>query len=242
MSVGRVEFGLGAGWFLDERRAWGIPFPEVGERFDRLEEQVEAITGLWATPAGATFDHDGRHYLIVDSPAPPKPMQNRVPIIIVGTGATRTRHLAAKFATEFNTPFVSLEEFVSQVTRVRAACAAIERAASTLVYSAAVIVCIGESESDFQRRAEAVTAATGMRTDQIRRNCIAGTADQAHEAMERWSKAGAQRLHLLPVDPTDVAHLEILAALLRQLVWWSVLRLRRKANADANSTGEVGRA
>jgi alkanesulfonate monooxygenase len=214
MSGGRVELGLGAGWFPDEHRAYGIPFPEVGERFDRFEEQLEVITGLWATPAGAAFNHDGTYYPIVDSPALPKPMQHRVPIIVGGMGATRTPHLAARFATEFNTPFVSLEEFVSQVSRVRAACDAIERAASTLVYSAAVIVCIGESESDFQRRAEAVTAVTGMTADQIRRNYIAGTADQTQEAIERWSKAGAQRLHLLPVDPTDVAHLEILAALL----------------------------
>lgn len=213
MSGGRVELGLGAGWFPDEHSAYGIPFPEVGERFDRFEEQLEVITGLWATPVGATFSHDGRYYPIVDSPALPKPLQHRVPIIVGGMGATRTPHLAARFATEFNTPFVPLEEFVSQVRRVRAACDAIQRE-STLVYSAAVIVCIGETESDFQRRAEAVTAVTGMTADQIRRNCIAGTADQAYEAIERWSTAGAERLHLLPVDPTDVAHLQLLAALL----------------------------
>lgn len=214
MSGGRVELGLGAGWFPDEHSAYGIPFPDVGERFDRFEEQLEVITGLWATPAGTTFNHDGRYYPIIDSPALPKPMQHRVPIIVGGMGATRTPHLAARFATEFNTPFVPPEDFVSQVRRVRAKCGAIERDASTLAYSAAVIVCIGETESEFQRRAEAVTAVTGMTADQIRRNCIAGTADQAHEAVERFSAAGAERLHLLPVDPTDVAQLELLANLL----------------------------
>lgn len=214
MSGGRVELGLGAGWFSDEHRAYGIPFPDVGERFDRFEEQLEVITGLWATPVGATFSHHGRYYPIVDSPALPKPLQHPVPIIVGGMGATRTPRLAARFATEFNTPFVPLEDFVSQAKRVGAACDAIERAPSTLVYSAAVIVCIGETETGFQRRAEAVTAATGMTADHIRRNCIAGTAEQARETIERWSNAGAQRLHLLPVDPTDVEHLRILAAIL----------------------------
>lgn len=213
MSGGRVELGLGAGWFAEEHSAYGIPFPDVGERFNRFEEQLEVITGLWATPAGAVFNHDGRYYPIVNSPALPKPMQHRVPIIVGGMGATRTPHLAARFATEFNTPFVPLEDFVSQVKRVRAACEAIKRTQS-IVYSAAVIVCIGETESEFQRRTEAVTAVTGMTADQIRRNCIAGTADQAHDAIEQWSNEGAQRLHLLPVDPTDVEHLRILAALL----------------------------
>ena len=214
MSGGRVELGLGAGWFADEHSAYGIPFPDVGERFDRFEEQLEVITGLWATPSGTTFNHDGRYYPIADSPALPKPIQHQVPIIVGGMGATRTPHLAATFATEFNTPFVPLQDFVSQVERVRAACDAIDRNPSTLVYSAAVIICIGETEAEFQRRAEAVTAVTGMTADQIRRNCIAGTPDQASEAIEQWSKAGAQRLHLLPVDPTDVEHLTILATLL----------------------------
>jgi alkanesulfonate monooxygenase len=215
MSGGRVELGLGTGWYLDEHRAYGIPFPEVSERFDRFEEQLAVITGLWATPVGKTFNHDGRHYPIVDSPALPKPLQSTVPIIIGGTGPTRTPALAARFANEFNTPFVSVDEFASQVERVKAACVEIGRDPSTLVYSAAVIVCVGESESEFQRRASAVTALTGMSADDLRLHCIAGTASQARAAVERWNTAGAQRLHLLPVDHTDFDHLDIVAASLK---------------------------
>jgi F420-dependent oxidoreductase-like protein len=215
MSAGRVELGLGTGWFADEHRAYGIPFPDVGERFDRLEEQLAVITGLWATPLGATFNHAGPYYPIIESPALPKPLQHPVPIIIGGKGLKRTPSLAARFATEFNTPFVALEEFAIQTERVRAACDEIGRVPSTLAYSAAVIVCIGESEQDFQRRAAAVTAVTGMTVDQVRQNCIAGTTEQARESIERWSTAGAQRLHLLPVDPSDVDHLNIVAAMFR---------------------------
>lgn len=215
MSAGRVELGLGTGWYPEEHRAYGIPFPDVGERFDRFEEQLAVITGLWATPVGATFSHPGRYYPIIESPALPKPLQHPVPIIIGGRGPNRTPSLAARFATEFNTPFVLLVEFASQVERVRAACDGIGRAPSTLVYSAAVIVCIGGTEADFQRRASAVTAVTGMSAEQVRQNCIAGTTEHARESIERWSKAGAQRLHLLPVDRNDFEHLDILAAILR---------------------------
>ena len=70
MSGGRVELGLGAGWFEQEHTAFGIPFPSVGERFDRLEEQLAVITGLWATPAGSTFEHDGPHYPVRANPGP----------------------------------------------------------------------------------------------------------------------------------------------------------------------------
>jgi F420-dependent oxidoreductase-like protein len=214
MSGGRVELGLGTGWFADEHRAYGIPFPDVDERFERFAEQLEVITGLWATPVGSTFSHNGRYYPIVNSPALPKPTQQPVPIIIGGTGTKRTPTLAAKFATEFNTPFVPLDVFVSQTARVREMCDEIGRTSATLVYSAALIVCIGETESDFQRRAAAVTAMTGMSADQVRQNCIAGTTQQASEAIERWRSAGARRLHLLPVDPNDAEHLMILAAVL----------------------------
>jgi F420-dependent oxidoreductase-like protein len=214
MSGGRVELGLGAGWYPDEHRAYGIPFPDTGERFDRFEEQLEVITGLWATPLGGTFNHHGRHYRFVDSPALPKPLQQPVPIIIGGTGAKRTPSLAARFANEFNAPFVPLDTFASQANRVRTACDAIGRAHTTLVYSAAVIVCIGATESDFHRRAAFVTAVTGMSADLIRQNCIAGTMEQARHAIEQWTAAGAQRLHLLPVDPSDIEHLNLLAAIL----------------------------
>ena len=62
MSDGRVELGIGAGWFDDEHTAYGIPFPDTKERFDRLEEQLAIVTGLWATPVGETYDFDGTHY------------------------------------------------------------------------------------------------------------------------------------------------------------------------------------
>src|SRR5688572_29984417 len=110
MSGGRVELGLGAGWYDAEHAAYGIPFPGTRERFERLEEQLEVVTGLWATPPGERFSHDGAHYRLTDSPALPKPVQSpRPPVIVGGKGPRRTPALAARFADEFNIPFESAD-------------------------------------------------------------------------------------------------------------------------------------
>jgi F420-dependent oxidoreductase-like protein len=127
MSGGRVDFGLCAGWFATEHEAYGIPFPELGERFDRLEEQLDIITGMWATPVGQTYSSPGGHYPVVNSPALPKPYSGAPPIVIGGGGPKRTPALAARFAAEFNTPFVNREFFTKQCVRVRAACETIDR-------------------------------------------------------------------------------------------------------------------
>jgi alkanesulfonate monooxygenase SsuD/methylene tetrahydromethanopterin reductase-like flavin-dependent oxidoreductase (luciferase family) len=102
MSGGRVELGLGAGWYEEEHRAYGIPFPPVGERFGRLEEYAEVVTGIWSTPEGQRFSFSGQHFQVQDSPGLPKPVQRPVPLIIGGSGPRRTPRLAARFAAEFN--------------------------------------------------------------------------------------------------------------------------------------------
>src|SRR5947199_4930860 len=128
MSGGRIELGLGAGWFEAEHRAYGIPFPPTRERFDRLEEQLAIVTGLWTTPPGGHFDFHGTHYTVENSPALPKPVQSpKPPVIIGGHGAKRTPALAAKYADEFNVPFGSLEATRQMYERVAAACEAAGR-------------------------------------------------------------------------------------------------------------------
>ncbi len=210
MSNGRVEFGFGAGWFEAEHEAYAIPFPDLGERFDRMEEQLAVITGLWSTPVGETFDHDGPLYPIRNSPALPKPVQSPMPIVIGGRGPKRTPALAARHATEFNTPFVSRDVFGEQTARVRAACSEIGRDPDELTYSAALVVCIGQDEAEFVERATAI----GRDPEELRENGLAGTPDQARETVRRWSAAGAQRLHLQALDLADLDHLDLIAATL----------------------------
>lgn len=210
MSSGRVEFGLGAGWYTEEHEAYGIPFPELGERFDRLEEQLSIVTGMWSTPVGETFCHDGEHYVLRNSPALPKPVQQPVPIIVGGGGPRRTPALAARYATEFNTPFVSLDFFVEQTDRVRAACAAIDRDPASLRYSAALVVCVGQDDAEFAERA----AAIGREPDELRENGAAGTPGELLATIERWRGAGAERIHLQVLDLADLDHLDLIAATL----------------------------
>ena len=209
MSGGRVELGIGAGWFEAEHTAYGIPFPPVGERFDRLEEQLAIITGLWDTPTGERFSFPGRHYRISDSPALPKPVQQpHPPVIIGGAGPRRTPALAARYADEFNLAFQSEEDFAEAVQRVRGACEAAGRDPASLIYSAAVTVCCGADEAEFARRA----AAIGRDPGELRKQAAGGTPAEVVARLESFRAAGAARLYLQILDLEDLDHLRLIAA------------------------------
>jgi F420-dependent oxidoreductase-like protein len=209
MSGGRIEFGLGGGWFDAEHAAYGIPFPPVGERFDRLEEQLEIITGLWDTPAGQKYDFAGKFYQLSDSPALPKPVQSpRPPVIIGGHGKKRTPALAARFADEFNVPFAKTEDLPALYERVRAASAEIGRTTPP-AFSAAAVLCVGRDDAEVRRRA----AAIGRDVEEMRANGgIVGTPAEAVEAISRYAEAGATRLFLQALDLADLDHVELVAS------------------------------
>lgn len=217
MSGGRVDFGIGAGWFEQEHLAYAIPFPPLGERFDRLGEQLDIITGLWTTPVGATFDYAGTHYTVKDSPALPKPAQDpHPPIVIGGGGAKRTPALAAKFAAEFNLAFPALDFVEPQFGRVRAALEAAGRAPEDIVYSAAFVVCAGRTEAEISRRAEAIS----REVDELRENTpLVGTPGEIVDRLAPFIEAGVQRVYLQVLDLADLDHVELFATeVMRQLV------------------------
>ena len=209
MSGGRVDFGIGAGWFEAEHKAYAIPFPALGERFDRLQEQLEIITGMWRTPVGQTFDYSGTHYSVVDSPALPKPVQQpHPPIVIGGGGPKRTPALAARFASEFNLAFPTLDFTRLQCGRVRDALAAAGRPADDLIYSAAFVVCAGRDEAELRRRAAAIS----REVDELRANSpLVGTPGQIAERLGEFATAGVQRVYLQLLDLADLDHLEMFA-------------------------------
>jgi F420-dependent oxidoreductase-like protein len=209
MSGGRVELGIGAGWFEAEHTAYGIPFPELGERFDRYEEQVAVVSGLWGTPAGETFDFAGRHYTVRDSPALPKPVQaGGIPLIVGGKGRRRTPALAARYAAEFNVPFESAEANARLFGGVREACEAAGRDAGSIVLSSALVLCVGKDEAELSRRA----AAIGRDVDELRRTGVAGTPAEAVDTLGRYAEAGASRVYLQVLDLADLDHLDLVAA------------------------------
>lgn len=214
ISGGRFELGIGTGWFEPEHRAYGLDFgASFGDRFDRFTEQLEVITGLWATPIGGTYDHTGPLYTLSGAPGLPKPRQvdaqgrPHLPIIIGGTGPKRTPALAARFADEINVGFKGLDVVTAQHERVRRACAAIGRDPESLAYSTAQTTCVGADEAEFARRAGAI----GQTPDQARESPLAGTVAQVTDTLGAWAAAGVQRVYLQLLDPFDLDHIALLA-------------------------------
>ena len=203
MSGGRLELGLGTGWHDGEHRQYGIPFPPLGERFDRLEEQLQIVLGLWQ--AEGRFSFAGEHYRLDDSPALPKPVQRPHPPVIVGGGGTRrTPRLAATYADEFNLPFRAADATAAQFERVRAACAETGR---EVVLSAAQTVVCGGDDAEVRRRAEAIG-----RGPEPAGGYVVGTPDAVVEQLQAFVDAGADRLYLQVLDLSDLDHLELLAS------------------------------
>jgi F420-dependent oxidoreductase-like protein len=209
MSGGRVELGLGTGWFEGEHAAYGIPFPPLGERFDRLEEQLAIITGLWTTAEGQTFSFEGAHYRVTDSPGLPKPAQRpRPPLLVGGFGARRTPLLAARFADEYNVAFRSVADSAAGFARVREACEAAGRHPDGMTYSVAQTVCCGKDEAEFRRRA----AAIGREPADMRERGIGGTPGEVAAKIAEFAEIGAERVYLQVLDLSDLDHLELIAS------------------------------
>jgi F420-dependent oxidoreductase-like protein len=209
MSGGRVEFGLGTGWFEPEHTAYGVPFPVLGERFDRLEEQLSILAGLWSTPIEEHFSFDGSYYQLSDSPALPKPLQRpHPPIIIGGLGTRRTPALAARFAKEFNVPFASVEVTAERIEGVRAACEAAGRDPDELAYSHAITVCCAREQSELERRATRI----GRDLDDLRSSAAAGTPQEVAARLREYGRAGVSRSYLQIIDLDDLDHVALIAA------------------------------
>ena len=205
MSGGRIELGLGTGWFEEEHRAYGIPFPD--KRFGMLEEQLAVVTGLWSTEAGDSFSFSGDHYELADSPALPKPVQEQVPIIIGGSGPKRTPALAARFAAEYNSWFASDEVLRGRMTAVREACEAIGRDPESIVFSIAGTTTTGATESDVARRADASNSSAAR----LREIGFAGSAAEVSDRLAALEQLGIRRVYLQVLDFHDLDHLDFIA-------------------------------
>jgi F420-dependent oxidoreductase-like protein len=207
MSGGRVELGLGAGWFEAEHTAYGVPFPPVRERFERLDEQLAIVTGLWTTPPGERFSFHGKHYELADSPALPKPAQSpRPPVIVGGHGKRRTPELAARYADEFNVPFGTVDGTGAAYLRVREACAQAGR--DEPVFSAAQTIAVGRTDAEAKRRSEAIGSQPPLY----------GTPGQVADQIGRFAELGATRMFLQILDLSDLDHLDVIAGELAPLL------------------------
>lgn len=205
MSAGRVELGLGTGWYQREHEAYGIPFP--AKRFGMLEEQLAIVTGIWTTPPGDTFDFDGAHYSLAGCPGLATPTQKTLPVIVGGGGPTRTPALAARFADEFNLPFPEFAEIPGKFDRVRRACTAIGRDPESLTYSTSLVTVVGDTEAEFARRAAAIHRDPA----ELRASGVAGTVDEAVERLNTLARNGVERVYLQIMDLQDLDHLDLIA-------------------------------
>jgi F420-dependent oxidoreductase-like protein len=210
MCGGRVDLGIGAGWYETEHTAYGIPFgSSFNERFERLRDQLEIIRGMWTTPEGETFTYEGKHYTVKDSPALPKPYQRpHPPIIIGGFGPKRTPRLAARYANEYNMAFAPLNIVSDRFKTVREMCEKEGRDPSTMVLSTAQVVCVGADEAEFLKRAEAI----GRPPDQLRAGGVAGTPDEAIAFLPQIAETGATRVYLQFLDLSDLEHAKLVAS------------------------------
>jgi F420-dependent oxidoreductase-like protein len=206
MSNGRVELGLGAGWYEAEHKAYGFRFPALGERFDMLGEQLHIINGLWNTPLGETFCFDGAHYNVENSPGLPKPVQTRIPVIVGGRGAKKTPMLAAKYATEFNMPFVNSDVFMEQCVRVREACTSIGRDPKTLKYTVAQATVCGANAAEVEQRTKKI----GREVAELSANGLCGTPAQLIAKIQDWKAAGAETIYMQILDLDDLDHLDLI--------------------------------
>jgi alkanesulfonate monooxygenase len=205
MSGGRVELGIGAGWYEREHEAYGVPFPDTRERFDMLEEQLAVVTGLWATEGG--FEFTGKHYTVSDSPGLPKPHQAKPPVILGGSGRPRSAALAAKYADEYNLAFTPLEEGLPILDRVKRACEDAARDPASLITSSAQVLCVGKDDAEVARRA----AAIGQDPDQLRARQLGGTVQEVLDKIGRFAESGQTRLYLQTLDLEDMDHLHLVA-------------------------------
>ena len=205
MSGGRIDLGMGAGWLEREHISYGIPFPPLGERLDRMHEQLEIITGLWRTNVGDRFDYDGKFYTLIDAPALPKPLQKPGPPIIVGgRGPKRTPEIAGRFADEFNMPFKTVAQTAVAFDRVRAAAARHDR---EVVLSAGIVVAIGRTAAEAERRAAPLHVPSALPPE----DPVVGGPERLVERITEMAAIGAGRLHLRVIDMSDLDHVDLIA-------------------------------
>ena len=205
MSGGRVELGLGTGWFEAEHRAYGIPFPP--RRFDLLEEELAIVTGLWATPTGERFSFDGSTYRLEDAPPLPKPVQSPLPVIVGGLGPSRTPALAARYATEYNAGFAEEDAMVAAFERVAVAARSIGRDPASIKRSVAHQTVVGRTEAEYRERA----ARVGADPDRLRAQHLGGTPREIADRVAGYGALGAERVYLQVWDMTDLDQVELLA-------------------------------
>ena len=218
MSGGRIEAGFGAGWNDDEHAQLGLPFPELGERFDMLEEQMAIIHGLWTEPDG--WSYEGERWQVRGSMRHGEIARGgrRHPhVIFGGKGGPRLASMVARYGDEFNLNSASPNDAPDAYARIRAACAEVGRDPDEIVYSAMTGVLVAETASDLEARVSDLLTALGQSASEgeswlasRRKRWIMGTPDEALERVRALEAQGTQRVMLQDFVPRDLDHIRLM--------------------------------
>jgi F420-dependent oxidoreductase-like protein len=211
VSGGRMEVGIGAGWFEKEHRQNGFAFPVTKERFDRMEEYLEVLIGSWR---GETFDFQGQHFQLEGQVALPRPVQTpHPPVIMGGRGARRSLALATRYAQEYNSAFLPVDECQALRGRLDAACRAAEREAATLPMSLMALMAVGREREEAERRLQRMLS----RFRGPAERCHVGTVDEMYDRLRAFEAAGVSRVYLQHPDRSDFAGIELFGELAGRL-------------------------
>jgi len=222
ISNGRVEMGIGAGWYELEHTQNGFDFPDMKTRFDMLTEQVEVIVKSWTEES---FSHEGAHYTLKEQSALPHPVQNpHPPIVIGGAAGPKSLVLGAKYAAEYNSfLFSSTEKVAERRAALDGACQAIGRDPSTLAMSVMGLCAIGESDADVEvRTANALgrmgqMAASEEAQAAFKASPAIGTVETLSERFKSYEDAGVDRVYLQLIDRTDLDAIALMGKLAENL-------------------------
>jgi len=196
ISGGRVELGIGAGWFEPDHSAYGFPFGTVGERMSELERQLEEINRQWTTATDVW----------------PKPVQKpRPPIIVGGSAKPRSVRAAVRFADEYNTVVPTLDEARARRQAVDEAAAAAGR--EPLRFSMMTTCVVGRDEGEVRDRLQAWADSSTL--DHTPR--LAGTVEQVAEALREYEAVGVERAMLQHLAHQDLDMVAVLGDLAREL-------------------------
>jgi F420-dependent oxidoreductase-like protein len=216
VSNGRIELGMGAGWFEPEHRAFGFAYPSDAERMDILAEQLEIVHRSWDRDFD-DFDFRGAHYRLERCIALPKPVQEPHPPLIMGGGArTRSAALAARWADEYNVHAVDPASARQMRARIASACEAIDRDPAEVRFSLMTTLLVGVDASDVRRRARVLMDRTDERgdveafLDGIRGTRLVGTAEQIVERLGELGDAGVDRVFLQHLVHDDLETVELI--------------------------------
>jgi F420-dependent oxidoreductase-like protein len=216
ISGGRVELGMGAGWFEREHTAYGFDFPTTTERMDRLAEQLEIVQGEWSDDE---FSFKGAYYTLEGLHAIPRPVQRpHPPIIIGGSGGPRSLALAARWADEYNTVFPTLEEAHARRSALDSALRAAGRPTDDYTFSLMTTCIVGRDEAELRRRAQDVLTRTENDKPvddyiaEASKQRIIGTTEQVIERLTLFAEAGVGRVMLQHLNHVDLDMVKLIGS------------------------------